>query len=150
MLASIDPASRIGVRDRAVLLLGYAAAPRPGEIAVLHRADVSAGRDGLLVTIRRSKTDQEGLCQLVGVGALRAWLGLRPVGPGPLFTRVPGTRPITREGIGQRTVSDLVCNRAVAAGLGVLGVCGHSLRAGQRHQPRPRTVPARRASGVAE
>lgn len=38
VVASIDCASRIGVRDRAVLLLGYAAALRPGEIAALHLA----------------------------------------------------------------------------------------------------------------
>jgi integrase len=43
---------------------------------------------------------------------------------------VPAARPISREGIGARTVSDLVRNRAHAAGLGDLGVSGHSLRAG--------------------
>jgi integrase len=96
---------------------------------------------GLLITIRRSKTDQEGRGQMVGVAAglhagtdpiraLRAWLDLRPAGSGPLFTRVPATRPITSEGIGPRTVSDLVRDRADAAGLGNLGVSGHSLRAG--------------------
>ena len=140
-MASINPASRIGVRDRAVLLLGYAAALRPSEIAALHLADVSDTSEGLLITIRCSKADQEGLGQMVGVAAglhtatdpiraLRAWLDLRPTGPGPVFTRVPATGPISREGIGQRTVSDMVRNRAAAAGLGDLGVSGHSLRAG--------------------
>lgn len=141
ILVSIDPASRIGIRDRAVLLLGYAAALRPSEIAALHLADVSVGSHGLLITIRRSKTDQEGQGQIVGVAAgfnavtdpiraLRAWLDLRPAGPGPLFTRVPAHRPIARDGVGQRTVSDLVRSRAAEAGLGDLGVSGHSLRAG--------------------
>jgi integrase len=64
------------------------------------------------------------------IRALRVWLDIRPAGPGPLFTRVPANRPISRDGIGQRTVSDLVRNRATAAGLGDLGVSGHSLRAG--------------------
>jgi integrase len=141
IVTSIDPASHIGVRDRAILLLGYAAALRPSEIAALHLADVGIDSHGLLITIRRSKTDQEGQGQVVGVAggvhaatdpirALRAWLDLRSAGPGPLFTRVPATRPITSEGIGPRTVSDLVRNRATAAGLGDLGVSGHSLRAG--------------------
>ena len=49
---------------------------------------------------------------------------------GPLFTRVPANVAISRDGIGQRTVSDLVRNRATAAGLGDLGISGHSLRAG--------------------
>lgn len=111
IVASIDTTSRIGVRDRAILLLGYAAALRPSEIAALHRADVGFDAHGLLVTIRRSKTDQEGQGQMVGVAAgfhaatdpiraLRVWLDLRPAGAGPLFTRVPATRPITSEGIG--------------------------------------------------
>lgn len=141
IVTNIDPASRIAVRDRAVLLLGYAAALRPSEIAALHLADISVDSQGILLTIRRSKTDQEGQGQMVGVAAglhaatdpvraLRAWLDLRPAGPGPLFTRVPAARPITRDGIGQRTVSDLVRNRSAAAGLGHLGVSGHSLRAG--------------------
>lgn len=141
IVASIDSASRIGVRDRAVLLLGYAAALRPSEIAALRLRDVILDSHGLLITIRRSKTDQERQGQMVGIvagghvttdpiRALRSWLDLRPAGPGPLFTRVPANRPISRDGIGQRTVSDIVRNRATAAGLGDLGVSGHSLRAG--------------------
>ena len=141
IVASIDPASRIGVRDRAVLLLGYAAALRPSEIAALRLADIRVDSHGLLITIRRSKTDQKGQGQMVGVAAglhaatdpiraLRAWLDLRPAGPGPLFTRVPATRAIMSDAIGSRTVSDLVRDRATAAGLGTLGFSGHSLRAG--------------------
>lgn len=76
--------------------------------------DVAAGR--------RTVTDP--------IRALHAWLDLRPAGPGPLFTRVPATRPIASEGIGPRTTCDLVRNRAAAAGLGDLGVSGHALRAG--------------------
>ena len=94
-----------------------------------------------LVAVRHFKADQEALGQIVGVAAgvraatdpipaLRVWLHLRPRRPGPLFSRVPATRPITSEVVGRRTVSDLVRNRATAAGLADLGVSGHSLRAG--------------------
>ena len=128
IVASIDTEAPIGVRDSSVLLLGYAAALRPCELAALELADITIDPQGLLISIRRSKTDQEGRGQLVGVAtglhsatdpirALRAWLDLRPVGPGPVFTRVPAARPISRAGIGTRTVSDLVRNRAQAAGL---------------------------------
>jgi integrase len=141
IVASIDADTSIGVRDRAVLLLGYAAALRPSELAALHLGDLAVKSHGLLISIRRSKADQEGRGQVVGVvaglrpgtdpiRALRAWLDIRPDGPGPLFTRAPASRPVTREGIGPRTVSDLVRDRARAAGLGDLGVSGHSLRAG--------------------
>ena len=52
-----DPA---GVRDRALLLLGFAAALRRSELVALDAVDVEETHDGLVVTVRRSKTDQEG------------------------------------------------------------------------------------------
>lgn len=138
IVASIGPASRIGVRDRAVFLLGYAAALCPSEIAALHLADIRVGRDGLLVTFDGPRPTREGRGRMVGVaggmhsatdpvGAVRAWLDLQPIGPGALFTRVPATRPTTSEGIGPRTVNKLVRNRASAARL---GMSGHSWRDG--------------------
>ena len=95
------PATSIGIRDRAVLLLGYAAALRPSEVAALHLADVGVDSNGLLITIRRSKTEQEGRGQIVGVvaglhaatdpiRALRAWLDLRPPDPVPLHPGAGG------------------------------------------------------------
>ena len=50
----------IGVRDRALLLLGFAGAFRRSELVALTVGDVQSGHDGLTVTIRKSKTDQEG------------------------------------------------------------------------------------------
>ena len=49
-----------GLRDRAVLLLGFAGAFRRLDLVALDVADVAEAKTGLLVTIRRSKTDQEG------------------------------------------------------------------------------------------
>lgn len=64
-LAGIDvttwPAAVIGHRDRLVLLAGFTTAMRRSELAGLSVGDVtSRGPDGLLVRLRRSKTDQEG------------------------------------------------------------------------------------------
>ncbi|MFZ1726977.1 MAG: integrase, partial [Albidovulum sp.] len=47
-------------RDRALLLLGFAGGFRRSELVALERADIETARQGLIVTIRRSKTDQEG------------------------------------------------------------------------------------------
>lgn len=47
------------VRDRALLLLGFATAMRRSELAALDVADVEFVVKGMLLTIRRSKTDQE-------------------------------------------------------------------------------------------
>ena len=141
LVSSIDPATAIGVRDRAVILLGYASALRPSELSALDLADISAKPTGILVAVRRSKTDQDGHGQLVGVArgqhrqtdpirALDAWLTIRPTGPGALFTRVYASGTATTERIGPRAVSRLVQARANAAGFDGVGVTGHSLRAG--------------------
>ena len=54
------PHSLQGIRDRAILLLGFAGAFRRSELVVLDRdADLQFQPEGLLVTLRRSKTDQE-------------------------------------------------------------------------------------------
>ena len=74
------------VRDRAVLVLGLAAALRRSELVGLQLADIELVKEGLKLTVRHSKTDQEGEGQVIAVPAgkllkpvarLRAWLDLR-------------------------------------------------------------------------
>jgi integrase len=52
-------AGLIGARDRVLILLGFAGAFRRSELVALDFADLAFSRDGLTVTLRRSKTDQE-------------------------------------------------------------------------------------------
>jgi integrase len=56
MLETLSPTSLIGVRDRALLLVGFAGAFRRSELVSLDVADVTFGADGLIVQLRRSKT----------------------------------------------------------------------------------------------
>jgi integrase len=141
IVASIDTATAIGVRDRAILLIGYASAMRPSEIAALNVEDVLRKPTGVLISIRRSKTDQDAAGQLVGVargdnpltdpvGALDAWLKIRAAGSGALFTRIYWRNHTTADRIGPRAISRTVRERANEAGLDRLSVSGHSLRAG--------------------
>jgi len=141
LVSTIDPATAIGARDRAVILLGNASALRPGELSALDVADITAKPTGILVTVRRSKTDQDRHGQLVGVArgqhrdtdpirALDAWLKIRPAGAGALFMRVYRSGTVTTERIGPRAVSRLVQARAIEAGFEGIPVTGHSLRAG--------------------
>jgi integrase len=141
IVACIDTDSAIGVRDRAVILIGYASAMRPGEVSALDAEDLITKPSGILLTVRRSKTDQDGRGQLVGVArgdnrhtdpirALDDWLKIRPAVPGALFTRVIYPGRVTKERIGPRAVSRLVQERAIAAGFDGLPISGHSLRAG--------------------
>ena len=57
VLEKIDAYTLVGKRDRAILLLGFAAALRRSEIAALEVSDLEHPPKGVLVTIRRSKTD---------------------------------------------------------------------------------------------
>jgi len=141
VVSSIDATTAIGLRDRAILLVGYASAMRPGEISALNVEDVLRKPTGVLLAIRRSKTDREARGQLVGIArgqnaltdpirALDDWLKVRPAEPGALFTRVFYRNHPTAERIGPRAISRTVQERADAAGFDGIPVSGHSLRAG--------------------
>jgi site-specific recombinase XerC len=60
MVGASNSASLGALRDRALLLVGFAGAFRRSELAALDVADLSFRAEGLVVTVRRSKTDQEG------------------------------------------------------------------------------------------
>ncbi|WP_395089045.1 tyrosine-type recombinase/integrase [Armatimonas sp.] len=137
-----EPRDRlIACRDRALLLLGFAGAMRRSELVGLDVADVVETSDGLVVTIRRSKTDQEGQGRKIGipygsklatcpVRSLRAWKVRAKITAGPLFRQVNRHGKVLEGRLGDRTVA-LVVKRAVAAtGVDVANYAGHSLRAG--------------------
>jgi site-specific recombinase XerD len=133
------PAGLIGLRDRALLLLGFAGAFRRSELVALDVADVAETESGLLVTIRGSKTDQERQGETIAlargrmacpVQALRAWLDAAAIEGGPIF------RPINRGGTVRdsrltcRSVANIVKAGAEPAGLDRAFYSGHSLRSG--------------------
>lgn len=60
LVAAIDITRLIGLRDRSMVLLGYAAGLRRSELAGLRSGDCVLTDAGLFVTLTRSKTDQEG------------------------------------------------------------------------------------------
>jgi integrase len=139
MVATL-PETRGGARDRALLLVGFAGAFRRSELVGLTVADAAFSSEGLTITLRRSKTDQEGQGRKVGlpygstaatcpVRALQAWLDAAAVTAGPLF------RSVDRHGnvggaLGDRDVARIVKRVAEAAGIDPANVAGHSLRAG--------------------
>ena len=131
----------LGVRDRALLLLGFAGAFRRSELVGLDCSDLDFGHDGLTVTLRRSKTDQEGAGQKVGipygstpatcpVRNLRAWLDAAQVTAGPVFRGVNRWGQVSAARLTDRAVALVVKRCAEAAGLDPAQYAGHSLRAG--------------------
>lgn len=138
------PATAI-VRDRALLLLGYAAALRRSELVALTCADVEEHEGGLVVTLRASKTDQEGRGARIPVSrgrdrftcpvaALQAWLAVScPEGCGgaePIFRRVDRWGKVGPNALSAKAVALIVKRSAEAAGLDPELYAGHSLRAG--------------------
>ncbi len=139
MVAAV-PATPVGRRDRALLLLGFAGAFRRSELVALDVADVRQTRDGLVVTLRRSKTDQEGASRTVGipyggypqscpVRALQDWLAAAGIAEGPLFRGLRNDGRLMGR-LSDKGVARVVQRRAAAVGLDPARYGGHSLRAG--------------------
>jgi integrase len=87
------PHNLLGTRDRALLLVGFAGAFRRSELIALDVSDLKSGPEGLLITLRRSKTDQEGSGRDVAiphgnyeltcpVRAMRLWLEVAGIASG--------------------------------------------------------------------
>lgn len=127
-------------RDRALLLLGFGAALRRSELAALNVEDLAWTRNGLRVTIRRSKTDQTGQGAdvpipfvadraLCAARAVREWLDSSRITSGPVFRTFTLSRDVTDRRIDGNDVARLVKSLAVKAQLDG-DFSAHSLRAG--------------------
>jgi site-specific recombinase XerD len=135
------PDGLLGVRDRALLLIGFCGAFRRSELVALEVTDAAFTRDGLVLTIRRSKTDQEGEGRKIGIPyashaetcpirSLQDWLEKSGITEGPIF------RPIDRHGrmasirLSPAAVGEIVKKYASAVGRNASDFAGHSLRSG--------------------
>ncbi|MGN7611962.1 tyrosine-type recombinase/integrase [Magnetococcales bacterium HHB-1] len=127
------------IRDRALLLIGFAGAFRRSELVALDVEDVVENKEGLVITIRQSKTDQDGKGQAIGVPyargihcpvkAYQLWLESARISSGAIF------RGINRHGhLGKRlhphSVAYIIKDHAKRVGLDPRNYSGHSLRAG--------------------
>ena len=140
-LMAVIPDSRIGRRDAAILLLGFAGGFRRSELVALTVADVAFCDEGMRVTLRRSKTDQVGEGRVIGVPvgsnpklcpvrALRRWLGDAGIVEGPLFRGVDRHGNVAASALTPQVVAKIVKRHCDAAGLDAAKFAGHSLRAG--------------------
>lgn len=154
MLETLDRGTLRGIRDRAILLIGFAGGLRRSEIVALdvERDQTEDGRGwvevldkGLLVTLRGKtgwreveigRGSSDATCPVV---ALETWLKLARIGHGPLFRRVTGQgNNVGPDRLTDQQVARLVKRTALAAGVRgdlsegdrALKFAGHSLRAG--------------------
>lgn len=127
-------------RDRALLLIGFAGGFRRSEVCAINCRDVERVRQGLVITLRRSKTDQEGAGRKIGipfgrtkwcpVTALERWLERAGVSEGPIFRPVDRHGAISLRRLSGEAVCLVVRKHLAAAGYDPRPFSGHSLRAG--------------------
>ena len=130
----------IGARDSALLLVGFAGAFRRSELVDIEVADLEFVRRGVVVTLRHSKTDQEGVGRRVAipyakggvcaVRALKRWLEAGGIREGKVFRAVNRHGTVSRRGLDGHAVGDIIKKRAAEIGLDPKQYAGHSLRAG--------------------
>ena len=126
--------SLAGLRDSALLRLGSDALLRVSELASLVVSDLFVKPDGSgTITVRRSKTDQEGRGHVrylprATVEAIRRYLQAVGIEAGALF-RAANKGAAVHEGLGVRSIRRIITQRAAAAGI-VGRISGHSLRVG--------------------
>lgn len=131
----------IGARDKALVLVGWSAAMRRAEIAALRVQDVKVTKQGMMITIPRSKTDQTGKGAEVAVprekdashcpvAAYEDWLRVGGVKSGPIFRAMPRGGVIQTGAMNGQDISRRLKVLCDAAGVDLEHVSGHSLRAG--------------------
>jgi site-specific recombinase XerD len=138
-MVAMAPDRLSGLRDRALLLLGFAGAFRRSELVALDVADIAEAKTGLLVTIRRSKTDQESEGITIAIakgdiacpaGALREWLDAAGIECGPIFRPINKAGTVAAKRLTDRSVANIVKAYAGRAGFDASTFSGHSLRSG--------------------
>ena len=168
MLEATPEDDLLSVRDRALLLLGFASGMRRSELSTLDVSDLSFVEEGVDVLIRRGKTDPRGEGRTIGIPrgrhpetcpvlALERWLSRAALRErDPLFPRLlangrPTTAARRRHPAGRlapgrlspQGIARTVQRAARRAGLDPATVAGHSLRSGFATEAAARGAPER-------
>lgn len=140
-LLSGHPTTVRDYRDRALLLVGFAGAFRRSELVALKVEDLEFTTEGLIVHLRRSKTDQGGEGNIIGipfgkdtgtcpVRAVQDWLGESGIREGYLFRPVDRWTGVAERPLESHRVATIVKEYAKTAGLDPAMFSAHSLRSG--------------------
>ena len=130
------------LRDRALLLIGFAGGFRRSELVGLRRDDVQEVEGGITIRVGRSKTDQEGRGTTKQIPnrvpalnptpneALRAWLDAAGITSGPIFRPVDRWGNVREGALSGNSVYRIVRARMETIGKSPDAYGAHSLRAG--------------------
>lgn len=141
MLECLTGDPLLQARDKAILLIGFYGAMRRSEIAGLDVDDLRFTRLGLLITLRKSKTDQQDRGQLVAipyvddedicaVKAVKAWLEASGITSGPLFRGFTKAHTVRKNRISDKTIALIVKQYVRLLGMNPDEYGAHSLRHG--------------------
>lgn len=141
MADAVVPGTGKGLRDRALLLFGFAGAFRRSELVGLNTWNLEERDEGLKVTIEQSKTDQEAEGQAIAilrqpdssycpVQALQDWLTVAEIERGALFRRMFRNDKVGKSRLSAQSVAMVIKDYAHKAGLDSSRYSGHSLRSG--------------------
>jgi integrase len=144
IVAKLEPdTSLIAIRNNALLQIGFFGALRRSELAALTVEELAWEPDGLVITLARSKTDQEGegvtkaipygspegIC--CPVAALKRWMEAANITSGPVFRRITRWGVIGTDPLNDGSINDILETCARATGLPYAPeLSGHSLRRG--------------------
>ncbi len=133
------PGTLTGLRDRAVLAIGFATGMRRSELVALDVRHIERVPEGIRLLIERSKTDQEGAGRQVSVPRgnklkpvlhLDAWLVAAGITVGALFRPVGKGGRVVDTRLTGRSVAEIVKHAAELADFDPTLFSGHSLRSG--------------------
>ena len=129
-----------GLRDTALLMIGFSGAMRRSELVALDIEDIRLSEDGARIRLRRSKTDQEGRGRVIAIPRMRGrycpcrvlevWLKSAKITTGALFRQVNRFGQVLPLRLSAQSVALIIKQRAEGAGLDSTRYSGHSLRAG--------------------
>ena len=141
MVDAVETHTNKGLRDRALLLFGFAGALRRSELVALNTWNLEHRKEGVKVTIDVSKTDQEAQGQTIAivrqsdspycpVQALEDWLAVSGNERGALFRRMRRGDNIGVGRLSAQSVAIVIKFYAKKVGLDSSRYSGHSLRRG--------------------
>ena len=140
----IDKAKIVDIkklRDKSILLIGFAGGFRRNEIVSLDFEDLDFVIEGLKITVKKSKTDQYGEGLIKGLPyfenkmycpatTLKKWLNVSKIKDGALFRRFTKGSKLTKSRLTDQTVALIIKEYLNLAGINSTNYSGHSLRSG--------------------
>ena len=129
------------LRDRSIILIGFSGGFRRNEIVSLDYEDLDFVKEGLKISLKRSKSDQFGEGSVKGlpyfdnsqycpVISMRKWIEISKINSGPLFRRFSKGSKLSNDRLSDQTVALLIKDYLKIAGIENRNYSGHSLRSG--------------------